>query len=67
MQDAIVSNKRLLRSEEFATLIGFHPETVRRLIREQRIRAIKFGDEWRIKPEEVDRIMQNGLPCGGGK
>jgi excisionase family DNA binding protein len=48
--------------EELADLIHYHPESVRRLIREGRIKAKQFGRTWRILPEEVARILEEGLP-----
>lgn len=47
---------------EFASVIRWHPESVRRAIREGRIKAIRMGNGWRIPGDEVARILTNGLP-----
>ena len=49
-------------TEELAIQISWHPESVRRAIREGRIKAKQFGREWRIMPDEIARIMDEGLP-----
>ena len=55
--------ERLLEVGEFAELISFHPESVRRAIRQGRIQALRFGNTWRVPPSEVARILANGLPA----
>jgi excisionase family DNA binding protein len=49
-------------TEELAALISWHPESVRRAIRDGRIEAKQFGRTWRILPVEVTRILSEGLP-----
>src|SRR5438093_13066153 len=53
--------KPLLTTEAFAELLSIHVETVRRLIRENRIRATKVGPFWRVPHKEVERIIASGL------
>lgn len=48
---------------EVAALMSYHPESVRRAIRAGRIRALKFGQDWRVPPAEVQRILSEGLPA----
>ena len=43
---------------EVAEIFHCHPETVKRQIYSGKIKAIKFGWEWRISKEEVERIMK---------
>jgi excisionase family DNA binding protein len=62
VSDALASTGRLLEVGEFAGLISYHPESVRRLIRQRRIHAIRFGHTWRVPPAEVAWILANGLP-----
>lgn len=59
MQNDIAKPKT---TEEFASQISWHPESVRRAIRDGRIKAKQFGRTWRIMPDEVARIMAEGLP-----
>jgi excisionase family DNA binding protein len=51
-----------LTAEEFAEKIHYHPESVRRAIRQHRIHALRFGQGWRIPAAEVRRILETGLP-----
>ncbi len=60
----VVGASEVYLTEEVAELIKFHPETVRRLVREGRIQAMKFGRDWRIPNSEVQRILREGLPKG---
>jgi excisionase family DNA binding protein len=53
----------IISPEQLSKLIQWHPETVREAIRRGRIKAVKIGPYWRITRPEVDRIMENGLPC----
>ena len=52
----------LLTTEEVAARIGYHPESVRRCIRQGRIKPIRFGRSWRIPSSELARILSAGLP-----
>jgi excisionase family DNA binding protein len=52
--------------EEVAALIHYHPESVRRAIRQGRIHALQFGAGWRIPAPEVARILTAGLPYRKG-
>ncbi len=67
VSEALFNAGRLLDVGEFAGLISFHPESVRRAIRQGRIEARRFGSKWRIPPAEVARIMANGLPSTRGE
>jgi excisionase family DNA binding protein len=48
--------------EGLAEVIKYHPESVRRAIRQERIQAKRFGSSWRIPAAEVRRILAEGLP-----
>jgi len=47
---------------DFARLIKWHAESVRRAVRQGRIKAVRVGSGWRIPAEEVRRICTAGLP-----
>jgi len=49
-------------TNEMARLVRYHPESIRRAIREGRIHALPFGRSYRIPAEEVARILREGLP-----
>jgi len=51
-----------LTVEEAAEKFHYHPESVRRAIRQGRIHALRFGQGWRIPAPEARRILAEGLP-----
>ena len=60
--EEVAEKSKLFEPGDFARLISWHPESVRRAIRQGRIHAVRFGKQWRIPCAEVARIMENGLP-----
>ncbi|MFD1676952.1 helix-turn-helix domain-containing protein [Alicyclobacillus fodiniaquatilis] len=46
-----------LTVDQLAQMIDMHPRTVRRYIREGKLKAIKVGGEWRIRREDVKMFM----------
>jgi len=50
----------MFTSDEAAPLLRLSPESVRRLIREGRIKAVKIGKRYMIAPAEIDRIKAEG-------
>jgi excisionase family DNA binding protein len=40
--------------EEVAEALKLHPYTIRRLSRERKIPAFKFGGQWRFRKDEID-------------
>ncbi len=46
----------LLTVDRVAQIVGLHPRTVRRLIREGRLNARKIGKQWRVRRNELDRL-----------
>jgi excisionase family DNA binding protein len=51
-----------LTTAALAALLSYHPESVRRAIRQGRIRALPYGRTWRVPADEVARILREGLP-----
>ena len=49
---------QLLTLGEVAKRINVHPETVRRWLKEGRIRGIRIGRDWRFDPDDIDRLIQ---------
>jgi excisionase family DNA binding protein len=62
MQHAASEIEAAKTVEALAALITYHPESVRRAIRQGRIKALRFGKSWRIPAPEVRRILTVGLP-----
>ena len=44
-------------AEEVAKVLRLHPYTVRRLCREKRVPAFKFGGQWRFRKDEIDKLI----------
>ena len=40
--------------DEVAKVLKLHPYTVRRLCREKRVPAFKFGGQWRFRKDEIN-------------
>jgi len=43
--------------DQFAQVLDMHPRTVRRYIREGKLKATKVGGEWRIRQGDADMFM----------
>ena len=43
--------------EEVAEALKIHPYTVRRLSREGKIPAFKFGGQWRFKKDDIENMV----------
>ena len=46
-------------AQEVAKVLRLHPYTVRRLCREEKVPAFKFGGQWRFKKEDIDALIKN--------
>lgn len=44
-----------------AAKAALHPDTIRHYIRSGRLRATKFGNTWRISPEDLDALLREGV------
>jgi excisionase family DNA binding protein len=53
-------DSELLTAEEVAPMLRLSVESVRRLIREKRIAAVKIGRRYLIAPAEIERIKAEG-------
>lgn len=59
-------NHKLYTITEFAQIIAWHKESVRRAIRQERIFAIKVGRQWRIPESTVTDVVTHGILSTGG-
>lgn len=48
----------LLSVREVADALGVHPETIRRLIHDGRLEAIRIGRVLRVDRSELDRFLE---------
>ena len=44
-------------TKEVAEILCYDEEVIRKKIREDKIKAFKFGKKWLVKEEEIKRIM----------
>ena len=57
--------ERLLSVKEVADRFGVSDATIRRMVKEGHIAALRFGRQWRVKPGEVERILAEGIQIEG--
>jgi len=51
---------RLLKPEEAAEILGVNPGTVRRWLREGKLKGVKVGRLWRITEEDLKAFIEAG-------
>jgi excisionase family DNA binding protein len=54
----------ILTADEAAEMLGYHPDYVRRLLRNRAIKAQQFNRVWMIDRQEVERIKALQGPGG---
>ena len=52
---------------EVADRLNIHPESVRRLIRQGKLPAIKFGNKWLVDKAELEQFAGHYDPRPGNK
>jgi excisionase family DNA binding protein len=52
---------------EVADRLNIHPESVRRLIRQGKLPAIKFGNKWLVDKSELEQFASHYDPRPGNK
>ena len=57
----VKGNTKMYNIDQVAEMLRLCRITVFRYIKSGKIKAIKIGREWRIKQEEIDRIMREGV------
>ncbi|GHO56636.1 helix-turn-helix domain-containing protein [Ktedonobacter robiniae] len=50
----------LLTIDQVASELQLHPDTIRRYIREKRLRATRVGGRLRVRRSELDRFLSEG-------
>jgi hypothetical protein len=61
----LLSSGDLIGPKTLASKIDWHEESVRRALRQGRIKGIKLGRGWRISRGVLAEIMVNGIPPRG--
>jgi excisionase family DNA binding protein len=52
-------SKPLLTVREAAEMLKLKEATIRNLINEKKLRAVKFGKEWRIAPKDLELFLND--------
>jgi excisionase family DNA binding protein len=52
---------------EVSKRLNIHPESVRRLIRQEKLPAIKFGNKWLVAKTDLDQFASRYDPRPGNK
>ena len=50
--------------EEAAELLKLHPQTLRRWIHQGKLAARRFGSQYRLRPEDIQRAALPAVPRG---
>ncbi len=50
--------------EEAAELLKLHPQTLRRWIHQGKLTARRFGSQYRLRREDIERAAEPALPGG---
>jgi excisionase family DNA binding protein len=53
--------------EEISDRLNIHPESVRRLIRQGKLPAIKFGNKWLVEKSTLEQYARRYDPRPGNK
>lgn len=53
--------------DEVASRLSIHPESVRRLIRQGKLPAIKFGNKWLVEKGALEQFASGYDPRPGNK
>ena len=55
---------RAYTPEEIADRLSLHVYTVRKLLRERKLRGVKVGVAWRVPAEALEEYLRGGTPGG---
>jgi len=50
--------ERLLTTEEIAAILSVHPRTVMRWLRQGKLKGVKIGRLWRVRPEDFEAFIR---------
>ena len=49
--------------EQISNMLGIHPKTIQRYIREGKLRAVKLGKSWRVTGHDLSAFTESGAAC----
>jgi excisionase family DNA binding protein len=59
--------ERFLSSVQASQLLGINPDTMRRYLREGKVRALRLGKDWKIPESALSDLAKGGRLAKGGK
>ncbi len=59
--------ERFLTSVQASQLLGINPDTMRRYLREGKVRALRLGRDWKIPESSLSDLARGGRLAKGGK
>jgi len=59
--------ERFLTSVQASQLLGINPDTMRRYLREGKVRALRLGRDWKIPESSLSDLAKGGRLAKGGK
>jgi len=57
--------EKYMSTTNIGKLYGLHPDTIRGYIRNKKIKALKFGETWRISSKSLEKLGKQAIPDGG--
>ncbi len=54
--------KNYFTVEQIARILGMHPKTIQRYIREGKLKATKIGKSWRVSGHDLSRFTEGDAP-----
>lgn len=59
--------EKIFTVDQAAEILGLHPKTVRRFIREGKFKATKVGKQWRILKDDLDIFLGRDIQAASEK
>jgi excisionase family DNA binding protein len=59
--------ERFLSSQQASQLLGVNADTMRRYLREGKVRALRLGKDWKIPESALSDLARGGRLAKGGK
>ena len=53
-----MSNDKLYTPEEVAERLQLSEQTVRRWLREEKLKGVKLGSKWRIRERDIQELLE---------
>lgn len=65
LSSKILFENRYISSFEAANILGIHPFTIQKLLRDGRVPAVKIANRWLLSREDVEQFAKTYVPKVG--